>query len=93
MHKKFTEKESYVVMSEDLYDYYKDPSERDKLFESDNYLEAVSYAMEYYDKCSKGDLEYPWIESLWITPEPTGMHFDYHKYVEYALSKFTTNNN
>jgi hypothetical protein len=90
MHINFTKDAPYKVMSEDLWDYHADPPLRYKIFEADNYFEAVSYAMEYYDKCDESELKYPWLTSLWITPEPIGMHFDYHKYIEYLLPQENT---
>lgn len=82
----FTKDKPYTVMSEETWDYYKDPPIRNKLFETNNYFEAVMYAIKYYNGCDKEDLEYPWTTSLWIKPEPKGMHFDYSEYIEHLLS-------
>ncbi len=83
INKIFTENKPYIVMAEDVWDYYKEPPIRTKLFESDNYLNALAFAIDYYDGCDLTELNYPWITSLWITPEPSGIHFDYNKHVEY----------
>ena len=82
----FTKNGPFVVMAEDLWDYYKDPPIRNKLFEADNYLEALKFAFDWYDACDPSKLENPWTTSLWITPEPPGMHFDYNTYIEYLQS-------
>lgn len=87
MHKSLTQNGPYVVMTEDCWDYYKDPPIRNGIFQSDSYFEAVSFAMRYYDQCSKEDLQYPNTQSLWISPEPIGMHFDYNKYIEFLINQ------
>lgn len=83
----FIENGPFVVMAEDIWDYYKDPPIRIKLFETNDYLEALNFVYDYYNQCNDSDLEYPWIKSLWITPEPPGLHFDYNSYIEYLKTK------
>ena len=85
MHPSLIRNGPYVVMTQDGWDYYyKNPPIRNGLFESENYFEAVSFAMRYYDQCDKDDLQYPNTQSLWISPEPVGMHFDYNKYIDHS---------
>lgn len=64
INKIFTEKKPYIVMAEDLWDYYKEPPIRNKLFESDNYLDALMFAIDYYDQRNLIDLNHPWTTSL-----------------------------
>lgn len=87
IHENFTKDAPYKVRAEYHWDYYKEPPIRYTLYQSANYADAVSFAMKYYDACDEEEMSYPNILSIWISPEPPGLHFDYEAYIEYALAR------
>jgi hypothetical protein len=83
----FTTGTPYAIKAEEVWDYYKEPPNRKILYSAESYLEALKYVYNWYDECKLADLQHPWTTSLWIDPEPPGLHFDYNTYIEYLILK------
>jgi hypothetical protein len=87
--KYFTDKKPYRVFMEDHWDYYKTPPERPKLGEFDSYTDAVKFACSEIKVLLESLKTDP--ASIYILPEPPGLHFNSYDYEDY-LNNLNPNN-
>lgn len=81
----FSKDKPYAVYMEDHWDYYKDPAVRPKMGEFNSYTKAVEFACSKVEEFLESLQTDP--ASIFILPEPPGLHFDSHQYEDFLNKK------